>query len=82
MVEGATAAPPAASQPTAAPPSSPLLLASPPPIDAIQLSSDTESGVHGNTEDDEEDVQQREESIADRVSARRRAQLATFGDIL
>ena len=72
---------PAAAQPAAAQPSLSLLPAPSSPIDAIQLSLDTESGVHGGDEDGESEVQ-REESIADRVAARRRAQFASFGDIL
>lgn len=82
-VQGAQGASPATSPPSATPPTSSPLPASSSPIDAIQLSSDTESGVNGNDEDDEGEVnQEREESIADRVAARRRAQLASFGDIL
>ena len=71
--------------PLARTPTTPSLLPAPLiPIDAIQLSSDTESGVNGHMEDAEEEVQgrQREESIADRVAARRRAQFASFGDVL
>ena len=54
------------------------------PIDAIQLSSDTESGVHDTSGHEEAavDTPQREESIADRVALRRRAQFASFGDVL
>ena len=70
------AGPPAATQPLLS-----LLPALPPPIDVIQLSSDTESGVHGGEEDGESEVQ-REESISDRVAARRREQFASFGDVL
>ena len=51
------------------------------PIDAIHLSSDSESGVHEDAEDTASE-EQREESIADRVAARRRAQFASFEDIL
>ena len=70
------AAPPAAAQP------SPSLLPNPSsPIDAIQLSSDSKSGVHEGGEDNESEVQ-REESIPHRVAIRRRAQFASFGDIL
>ena len=72
---------PAASTQAAIQPSFPLLPAPPPPIDVIQLSSDIESGVHGGDEDGESEVQ-REESISDRVAARRRAQFASFGDVL
>ena len=72
---------PAVASVVAAPTPLSLLLDPPPLIDAIQLSSDTESGVHGGDEDGGSEVQ-REESIADMVSARRRAQLASFGDVL
>ena len=53
-----------------------------PPIDVIQLSSDTESGV--NNDEDEEGEVERElgESIADRVAGRRRAHFASFGDLI
>ena len=71
-----TVAPPVA----AAPPLS-LLLDPSPLIDPIQLSSDTESGVHGGDEDGGSEVE-REESIAERVFARHRAQLASFGGAL
>ena len=72
---------PAVAPSVAAPPPVSLLLDPPPLIDAIQLSSDTESGVNGNEEETESEVQ-REDTIADRVAARRRAQFASFGDIL
>ena len=82
--EAAAARPSATPTPAAAPASSPpsLLPAITPPIDVIQLSSDTESGV--NETDDEEGEVQRDlgESIADRVAARRRAHYASFGDLL
>ena len=71
----------ATASPAATPPSLSLLPTLPPPIDVIQLSSDTESGVDGGEEDGESEVQ-REESISDRVAARRRAQFASFGDVL
>ena len=77
-------APPTTSQPAdpaATQPSLSLLPAPSSPIDAIQLSSDSESGVHEDAEDTASE-EQREESIADRVAARRRAQFASFGDIL
>ena len=82
--EAAAARPSATPTPAAAPANSPLSLlpATTPPIDVIQLSSDTESGV--NETDDEEGEVQRDlgESIADRVAARRRAHYASFGDLL
>ena len=76
-----------------APPTTPAASAEPPPtslpqtvnpIDVVQVSSDTESGVDGDNEDEcEVDwVTTEGESIADRVSTRRRANLATFGDVL
>ena len=53
------------------------------PIDMIQVSDDTELGVDNDNEDEEVDwVTTQEESIADRVSARRRAHFASFGDVL
>lgn len=53
------------------------------PIDVVQLSSDTESGAGGEEDEGEVDwVTTETESIADRVSARRRAHLASFGDVL
>lgn len=53
------------------------------PIDVIQVSDDTELGVDNDNEDEEVDwVTTQEESIADRVSARRRAHFASFGDVL
>ena len=49
----------------------------------IQLSDDTESGVDKNNKDHEVDwVTTKGENIADRVSARRRAHFASFGDVL
>ena len=84
MEEAAAARPFATPTPAAAPANSPpsLLPATTPPIDVIQLSSDAESGV--NETDDEEGEVERElgESIADRVAARRRANMASFGDLL
>ena len=77
-------APPTASQPAdpaAAQPSTSLIPPPSSPIDAVQLSSDSESGVHEESEDNASE-EQREESIADRVASRRRAQFASFGDIL
>ena len=70
--------------PTRAPANSPpsLLLATTPPIDVIQLSSDTESGVHEADEEEGEVQGVLGESIADRVAARRRAHFASFGDVL
>ena len=83
------------SSPILAPPtptSTPAVAAVPPPtqlpivtpIDVVQLSSDTESGADGDNEEEGEVdwVTTEGESIADRVSARRRANLATFGDVL
>ena len=54
------------------------------PIDVVQLSSDTESGADGDNDNEGEVdwVTTEGEIIADRVSARRRANLATFGDVL
>ena len=72
----ASTIPPAAAQPSLS-----FLPAPSSPIEAIQLSSDTESGVHGGEEDGESEAQ-REESISERVAARRRAQFASFGDVL
>ena len=54
-------------------------------MDAIQLSSDTESGADDDNEEDEDEVDgepSQGESIADRVAARRRANFAAFGDVL
>ena len=50
----------------------------------VQLSSDTESGADGDNEEEGEVdwVTTEGESIADRVSAKRRANLANFGDVL
>ena len=54
-----------------------------PPIDVVQLSSDTESGVHTNDNGEEErEVEGEGESIADRVAARHRAHYTSFGDLL
>ena len=81
---GVPSAVPTTPSPAPAPPAPPPLSFLPAPlpyIDVIQLSSDTESGVHGGDEDGESEVQ-REESIFDRVAARRRAQFASFGDVL
>ena len=57
--------------------------AAPPPIDVIQLSSDTESGVNDDDNGEaEREVEGEGESIADRVAARHRAHYASFGDLL
>ena len=78
----ATLAPTSAPAVAAVPP--PTQLPTVPPIDVIQLSSDTESGGDGDNEGEGEVdwVTTEGESIADRVLARRRANLATFGDVL
>lgn len=62
----------------------PSLLPPVTPIDAIQLSSDTELGAHNDEEDDDEGEVSggMGESIADRVASRRRAHFAAFGDVL
>ena len=64
----------------------PPLAAVPPPvtpIDVIQLSSDIKSDAGGEENEGEVDwVTTEGESIADRVLARRRAHLASFGDVL
>ena len=54
------------------------------PIDVIQLSTDAESGADGDDDNEREVdwVTTQGESIADRVAAKRRAHLASFGDIL
>ena len=74
--------PPDSVEPAVPPP--PSLLPPVTPIDMIQLSSDTESGADGNNEHEGEvdGVQSNGDSIADRVSARRRAHFASFGDVL
>lgn len=68
-------------------PATPTIIPSLTPIDVVQLSSDTESGVHGNGGDNlsnesDGDGGNGDESIAERVAARRRALLAHFGDFL
>ena len=56
------------------------------PIDVIQLSSDTESGAHSQEDDDEQEVDgggvDENESIADRVAARRRAHFVGWDELL
>ena len=69
---------PAAPTPPATPPPNPV-----PPIDVVQLSDDTKLGTDNDAEEEEVDwVATQGESIADRVSARRRAQFASVGDLL
>ena len=54
-----------------------------PPIDVVQLFDDTKLGTDSDAEAEEVDwVATQGESIADRVSAKRRAQFASFGDLL
>ena len=64
----------------------PLLIPPPnpvPPIDFVQLFDDTEQGTDSEAEEEEVDwVATEGESIAHRVSARRCAQFASFGDLL
>ena len=85
-MEDGAAVPPSTPTISAAPADSPPPLLQPAsPIDAIQLSSDSESGADDdNNEDEEEDDGEptQAESIADRVAARRRANFAAFGDVL
>ena len=84
--EPAPATPPATPTPDEVVPTPAPAVLLPPatPIDVIQLSSDTESGAT-NVDENEGEVSwatTEGESIADRVSARRRAHLASFGDLL
>ena len=84
MEEGAAATPSVPPVPAAAPANSPPSLppSGTPPIDVVQLSSDTESGVHEDDEEEGEVEGELGESIADRVAARHRAHFASFGDLL
>lgn len=79
-------APPATPSPTAPPLATtpqaliPLPI---PPISVVELSDDTDVGGDAGNENDEASwVGDEDESIADRVAARRRAHFASFGDVL
>ena len=83
--DGAATKPPTPNSSATPTDSLPPLLQPTSPIDAIQLSSDTESGAGDDNEEDEGEVDgepNEGESIADRVAARRRATFAAFGDVL